>query len=155
MSKAKGYHRARHAQHTHTTKDIGMSITVRRDGITGTRHILKIRSHEIPIDASPAGGGSDAGPEPHDLYDASLAACKALTVLIYARRKGMPVEDIEVIVDRDDSEERKGVYRLKSSLRVTGELTEAQRDELLRVAGKCPVHRLMTEVKTEIETDWA
>jgi putative redox protein len=132
-----------------------MSITVRRDGITGTRHILKIRNHEIPIDASEAGGGSDAGPQPHDLYDASLAACKALTVLIYARRKGMPVEDIEVIVDRDDSEERKGVYRLKSSLRVTGELTEAQRDELLRVAGKCPVHRLMTEVKTEIQTDWA
>jgi putative redox protein len=60
-----------------------------------------------------------------------------------------------VIVDRDDSEERKGVYRLKSSLRLTGELTEAQRDELLRVAGKCPVHRLMTEVKTEIETGWA
>jgi putative redox protein len=136
-------------------KDIGMSITVRRDGTTGTRHILKIRNHEIAIDASPAGGGSDAGPEPHDLYDASLAACKALTVLIYARRKGMPVEDIEVVVDRDDSEERKGVYRLKSSLRVTGELTEAQRDELLRVAGKCPVHRLMTEVKTEIQTDWA
>jgi len=132
-----------------------MSITVRRDGITGTRHILKIRDHEIAIDASPAGGGSDAGPEPHDLYDASLAACKALTVLIYARRKGMPVEDIEVVVDRDDSEERKGVYRLKSSLRVTGELTDAQRDELLRVAGKCPVHRLMAEVKTEIETDWA
>ena len=132
-----------------------MSITVRRDGTTGTRHILKIRNHEIAIDASPAGGGSDAGPEPHDLYDASLAARKALTVLIYARRKGMPVEDIEVIVDRDDSEERKGVYRLKSSLRLTGELTEAQRDELLRVAGKCPVHRLMTEVKTEIETGWA
>jgi putative redox protein len=132
-----------------------MSISVRRDGITGTRHILKIRNHEIPIDASPAGGGSDAGPEPHDLYDASLAACKALTVLIYARRKGMAVEDIEVIVDRDDSEERKGVYRLKSSLRVTGELTEAQRDELLRVAGKCPVHRHMTEAKTEIETGWA
>ena len=132
-----------------------MSITVRRDGTTGTRHILKIRNHEIAIDASPAGGGSDAGPEPHDLYDASLAACKALTVLIYARRKGMPVEDIEVIIDRDDSEERKDVYRLKSSLRVTGELTEAQRDELLRVAGKCPVHRLMTEVRTEIETGWA
>ena len=132
-----------------------MTISIRRDGTTGTRHILKIRNHEIAIDASPAGGGSDAGPEPHDLYDASLAACKALTVLIYARRKGMPVEDIEVIVDRDDSEERKGVYRLKSSLRLTGELTEAQRDELLRVAGKCPVHRLMTEVKTEIETGWA
>jgi putative redox protein len=132
-----------------------MTISIRRDGTTGTRHILKIRNHEIPVDASPAGGGSDAGPEPHDLYDASLAACKALTVLIYARRKGIPVEDIEVVIDRDDSEERKGVYRLKSGLRVTGAMSDVQREELLRVAAKCPVHKLMTEVKTEIETDWA
>jgi len=130
-----------------------MTLTVRRDGVTGaTRHILKIRAHEIPVDASPDGGGADAGPTPHDLYDASLAACKALTVLLYARRKGMPIEEIEVAVDRDDSEERHGVYRLDSSLRVTGDLSEAQRAELLRVAGKCPIHRLMTEVKTEIET---
>jgi putative redox protein len=132
-----------------------MTISIRRDGTTGTRHILKLRNHEIPVDASPAGGGSDGGPDPHDLYDASLAACKALTVLIYARRKGIPVEDIEVVVDRDASEERKGVYRLKSGLRVTGEMSDAQRDELLRVAEKCPVHKLMTEVKTEIETGWA
>jgi putative redox protein len=132
-----------------------MSLSIRRDGTTGTRHILKIRNHEIAIDASPAGGGSDAGPEPHDLYDASLAACKALTVLIYARRKGFPVEDIEVTVDRDDSEERKGVYRLDTKLRVSGDLSEAQRDELMRVAAKCPVHKLMTEVKTEIQTGWA
>lgn len=132
-----------------------MTLSIRRDGTNGTRHILKIRNHEIPVDASPAGGGSDGGAEPHDLYDASLAACKALTVLLYARRKGIPVEDIEVVVDRDDSEERKGIYRLKSGLRLTGDLTEAQRDELLRVAGKCPVHKLMTEVKTEIETGWA
>ena len=132
-----------------------MSISVRRDGTSGTRHILKVRNHEVPVDASPAGGGSDGGAEPHDLYDASLAACKALTVLIYARRKNMPVEDIEVVIDRDDSEERKGVYRLAAGLRVTGALSEAQRDELMRVAAKCPVHRLMTEVKTEITTTWA
>lgn len=132
-----------------------MSISIHRDGITGTRHILKIRNHEIPVDASVAAGGNDDGPEPHDLYDASLAACKALTVLIYARRKGIPVEDIEVVVERDASDERKGIYRLKSDLRVTGDLSDAQREELLRVAAKCPVHKLMTEVKTEIETGWA
>lgn len=132
-----------------------MGITVQRSGTTGTRQVLKIRNHEITVDASAAGGGSDAGPEPHDLYDASLAACKAITVLLYAQRRNIPVQDIEVTVDRDDSEERKGVYRLKSQLRVTGDLTESQREELLRAAGKCPVHRLMTEVKTEIETVWA
>src|SRR4030095_13081479 len=93
-----------------------------------------------------------AGPTPHDLYDSALAACKALTVLVYAQRKGMPVEDIEVVVDRDASQERKGLYRLDSTLRVTGALSDEQRAELLRVAGRCPLHRLMTEVKTEIET---
>lgn len=129
-----------------------MSITVRRDGTTGTQHILRIRDHELVVDASVAAGGEDAGPQPHDLYDASLGACKALTVLVYARRKNIPVEDIEVVVDRDDSDERKGSYRLKTTLRVTGALSEEQRQELLRVAGKCPLHRLMTEVKTEIET---
>jgi putative redox protein len=124
-----------------------MSITVRRDGITGTRHIVKIRAHEFPVDATP-----DGGPSPHDLYDASLGACKALTVLVYAQHKGIPVEDIEVTVDRDSSEERKGTYRLDTSLRITGQLSEAQRADLLRVAGRCPLHRLMTEVKTEIQT---
>lgn len=132
-----------------------MTLSVRRDGTTGTRHILKIRNHEIVVDASPSGGGHDEGPEPHDIYDASLAACKALTVLIYAQRKGIPVEDIEVTMDRDASEERKGVYRLNAGLRVTGDLSDAQREELLRVAAKCPIHKLMTEVKTEIETRWA
>ena len=46
-------------------------------------------------------------------------------------------------------------YGLSAKLQVGGALSDAQRDELLRVAGKCPVHKLMTEVKTEIETGWA
>ena len=132
-----------------------MSISVRRDGTTGTRHTVHVRNHAFAVDASPAGGGADAGPSPHDLYDAALASCKALTVLLYAQRKNMPVEDIEVKIERDDSQERQGVYRLKASLHVTGALDEAQRAELLRVAAKCPVHRLMVDVKTEIETGWA
>ena len=132
-----------------------MSISVRRDGTIGTQHTVRIRNHAFPVDVSTEGGGADAGPTPHDLYDAALASCKALTVLLYARRKNMPVEDIEVKVERDDSEERKGVYRMKASLHVTGALDDAQRAELLRVAAKCPVHRLMVDVKTEIETGWA
>jgi len=126
-----------------------MSITVRRDGIAGTRHILKVRAHEIAVDT---GGEHDAGPTPHDLYDSALAACKALTVLVYAQHKGIPVEEIEVVVNRDDSQERQGLYKLDSTLHVTGALSEEQKAALLRVAGKCPLHRLMTEVKTEIET---
>ena len=130
-----------------------MTITVKRDASRlGLRHTVSIRNHGIAIDASPAAGGDDAGPEPHDLYDAALGACKALTLLVYAKRKGIPVDGVEVAIDRDDSAERQGTYRLKASLRLSGDLSDAQRDELLKVAGKCPVHRLMTTVTTEIET---
>ena len=132
-----------------------MSITVQRDaGRRGMRHRVQIRAHAIEVDGSLPEGGDDAGPQPHDLYDAALGSCKALTMLWYARRKGIALDDIEVVVERDDSAERQGVYKLKASLRLTGDLTEAQREELLKVAGKCPVHKLMTEVKTEIETVW-
>ena len=130
-----------------------MSISVRRDSATGTRHTVRVRNEAFATDVTQPDGQGAA--TPHDLYDASLAACKALTVMLYAQRKNMPVEDIEVRVDRDDSEERKGIYRLKTSLRVTGPLDEVQRAELLRVATKCPIHKLMTEVTTEIETGWA
>lgn len=130
-----------------------MSISVRRDSTTGTRHTVRIRNEAFAADVTQPDGQGAA--TPHDLYDASLAACKALTVMLYAQRKNMPIEDIEVLVDRDDSAERKGIYRLRTSLRVTGALDETQRAELLRVAAKCPVHKLMTEVTTEIETGWA
>jgi putative redox protein len=130
-----------------------MKISVTRDRSGKMRHIVKVRQHEFAVDEGPANGGEDSGPTPHDLYDAAVAACKALTVLWYANRKQMPVEDIEVTVDRDDADERKGVYRLVTTLAVTGELTEPQRQELLEVAGKCPVHKLMTQVRTEIRTE--
>jgi putative redox protein len=132
-----------------------MTITVTRDRTRKMRHVVAIRDHRFPVDELPAVGGEDSGPSPHDLYDAALAACKALTVLWYANRKQIPIEDIEVTVERDDTDERKGTYRLRATLALSGPLTEAQREELLNVAGKCPIHRLMTQVTTEISTDLA
>jgi putative redox protein len=90
------------------------------------------------------------GVTPHDLYDSALGACKPLTTLWHARRKQYPVEDIRVTVERDHSEERRGVYRLNVRLALTGALTEAQRQELLAVAGKCPVHKLTAQAATEV-----
>jgi putative redox protein len=72
--------------------------------------------------------------KPHDLYDGALGACVALTVLWYSKHKHFPVEGIEVSVDRDSSQERVGVYRLRTALKVTGVLSASQREELLRVA---------------------
>jgi putative redox protein len=129
-----------------------MTIRILRDQSLAMRHIAHVRNHIISVDGTPEEGGDDAGPSPHDLYDAAVASCKALTVIWYAKRKSIPVEDVQVNIERDASEERKGTYRLRASLKLTGDLTEAQRNELLSVADRCPVHKLMTVVKTEITT---
>ena len=130
-----------------------MTIEFRLDHAKKLAHSVQIRGHTLTTDISEAEGGDDAGPSPHDLYDAALGACKALTVLWYARKKGIPVDDIQAAVEHDDSGERAGVYRLAVKLKIQGELTDAQLKELHAVADKCPVHKLMTRVSTEITTE--
>lgn len=114
------------------------------------RHEIHIGRHSLASDLSVEEGGGGSGPNPHDLYDAALGACTALTVLWYAKRRNIPVEGIEVSVDRDAGQERAGIYRLSATLALTGDLSPMQREELLGAAQKCPVHKLMTEVATEI-----
>lgn len=131
-----------------------MTITVKRDPSGPMRHTIRIGKHTIAVDEPPDNGGEDAGPTAHDLYDAALGACKALTLVWYARRKGIAVEDVAIDVDRDASKEQEGTYRLRTLLSLSGDLTEAQREQLLAVASRCPVHKLMTQVTTEVETAW-
>jgi len=132
-----------------------MQVTATRDPAGGMRHVVAIRNHRVGVDELPAAGGEDTGPTPHDLYDAALAACKAITMVWYANRKEIPLDDVEVTVQRDDAEERSGTYRLRASLVLGGALTDAQREELRNVAAKCPVHKLMTQVTTEVTTELA
>jgi putative redox protein len=129
-----------------------MSIKALRDQSLPMRHIVHVRNHIISTDGSVEEGGNDAGPSPHDLYDAALSACKALTVVWYAKRKNIPLENVEVSLERDATEERQGTYRLAATLHLTGNLTETQRAELLAAAQKCPIHKLMTSVTTEVTT---
>ena len=130
-----------------------MTVELRRNPPAELAQHLQIRSHELITDATLAEGGDDAGPSPHDLYDAALGACKAVTVMWYARKKGIPVDEIKTKVERDDSQERAGVYKLAAKLQIKGALTDAQLQELHTVAQKCPVHKLMSTVTTEITTD--
>ena len=130
-----------------------MGIEIKR------RHDLKIGQTvtfdhaELIADVPESEGGDGAGASPHDLYDAALGACKALTVMWYARRKQFPVEDVAVRIDRDASQERSGTYTLTATVRVSGPLSDAQLQELHAVAEKCPIHKLMTAVTTTIRTD--
>ena len=129
-----------------------MSIDVVRDRAQKMKHTVHVRQHAFAVDEPASNGGEDLGPTPHDVYDSALGACKALTTLWYARRKQIPVEELRVTVERDDAEERRGTYRLRVTLHIGGPLTDAQRQELLTVAGKCPLHKLMAEATTEIVT---
>ncbi len=113
---------------------------------------LHIRSHELVSDVAADAGGADAGPDPHDLYDAALGACKALTVMWYANKRGIPVADVQTVVERDGSQERQGIYKLNTRLQISGDITDAQLKELESAAGKCPIHKLMAQVTTEITT---
>jgi putative redox protein len=135
-----------------TPEEPAMSIEIQRDRSQKMKHTVRVRQHTLTVDEPEANGGEDLGPTPHDLYDSALGACKALTTLWYARRKQIPVDDIQVSVERDDSAERAGTYRLKVTLAIGGALSEAQRQELLKVADKCPVHKLMTQATTEVTT---
>jgi putative redox protein len=119
---------------------------------SGLRHSIEIDEHLLHADAPVEFGGQASGPEPHDLFDAALGACKALTLMLYAKQKGLPLDGLDVRVARDDSQERQGSYRLAVELELHGALDEAQRQQLLRIADKCPVHKLMTSVEVQVET---
>lgn len=94
----------------------------------------------LPVDIDQAAGGSGEHPSPHDLLDAALAACTTLTLQLYARRKGMAVQEVQVEVRH----ERDGAaYRMVRAIRVVGTLTEEQQAGLLRVADACPVHKTL------------
>lgn len=129
-----------------------MTISVTRDRSRKMKHSVQVRGHSFAVDEPVSNGGEDLGPTPHEIFDSALGACKAMTVLWYANRKNMPLEDIGVSVESDDTQERQGVYRLRVTLDLRGPLTPAQRGELLAVAEKCPVHKLMSTVTVEIST---
>jgi len=129
-----------------------MGIRVVRDLTAPMRYTVELDPYRLAMEISTEEAVKAPGPNPHDLYDAALGACKALTILWFAKRKGIPVEDIEVSVTRDNSQERSGTYRLTANVKLSGGMTQEQTAELLQVAQRCPVHRLMTEVETQIAT---
>lgn len=129
-----------------------MTVKIRRDPFLKIGARVAFSKGAFVADSPAADGGDDTGPSPHDIYDAALGACKAMTIMWYARRQSIQVDDVQVTVNRDAGEERAGRYVLTSAITVRGDLTDAQLAELLAVAEKCPIHKLMTAVTHEIHT---
>lgn len=101
--------------------------------------VVEAGEHRLLCDAD-APTGEGLGPDPHAYFDAALAACTAMTVMMVARRKGWPLEDAQVRITHDETETE---YRLHRELQLVGELSAEQREYLLGIANKCPIHRLL------------
>jgi putative redox protein len=113
--------------------------------------VLHVRSHTFRADVSTASGSTDSAPSPHDYFDSSLAACKTLTAIWFAKKNGIPLERVESHVERDDKDERSGKYVLRVRLAFHGNLTEEDRERLYAAASHCPIHKLMTTTDVTIE----
>jgi putative redox protein len=106
------------------------------------KHEIEIRGHRVVADESKDKGGDDSGPDPQELLAASLASCTAVTIEMYANRKGWNIGDVAVDVDYEPAQ-RGSPTRFAMIVRLPKELSEDQRRRLMQIAAKCPVHRTL------------
>ena len=118
-----------------------MKATARREG-DNFRHGVSVRMHELTADEPKDQGGDDSGPSPQELLAASLASCTAITIEMYARRKGWEIGEVSVDVDYEPAQ-RGSPTRFNMVMRLPKELPEEQLERLTQIAAKCPVHRTL------------
>jgi putative redox protein len=117
-----------------------MRVSARRR--EGYAHEVAIEGgHSIVVDEPVAAGGTDTGPSPTRLVAAALASCIAITMEMYAGRKGWDLGEVEVDVDVEYDGPAPRAFA--ASLRLPAGLSEEQRERLLVVARKCPVHKAL------------
>lgn len=87
-------------------------------------------------------GGDDEGPTPHELVEAALAACTIITLRMYAARKEMKLDTVDVTVAIES--ETSQASAISRRIRLGGELSPAERQRLLEIANRCPIHRLLS-----------
>jgi putative redox protein len=117
------------------------AVAHRLDGYT---HEVEIEGHTLVVDEPEASGGSNRGPSPTRLLASSLASCTAITIEMYAGRKDWDLGDVEVVVDMEYGQS--GVPNsFLVTLKLPKELTEEQQQRLRVIAGKCPVHRALSQ----------
>ena len=119
-----------------------MKASARRR-ITGTyQHVIEIRDHEVRADEPRDEGGEDTGPSPQELLAASLASCTAITIEMYAQRKGWDVGQVEVECEYSPAE-RGCPTKFELVLRLPPDASDEQVERLKVIAAKCPVHRTL------------
>jgi putative redox protein len=126
-----------------------MKAIAHRTASAGWAHRVETRDHQLVADEPAEQGGEDRGPTPQELLAASLAACTAITIEMYAKRKGWDLGEIEVECEYTQAE--RGSHTLfKLALRLPSQLSEDQVRRFEMIAAKCPVHRTLAgEVRFE------
>lgn len=128
------------------------TVTVAETGSGTYTQEITAGHHRLVAD-EPRPIGDDAGPTPYDLLLAGLGACTSMTVRMYADRKGWPLERIRVTLrhsrihaeDCADCETTKGwIDHIDRDIELTGDLDDSQRQRLLQIAERCPVHQTLT-----------
>ncbi len=110
---------------------------------TDYAHRISVGTHELVADEPPGLGGRDAGPAPFDLYLASLAACTAITLRMYAQKKGWDLGELRAELSLShDADDKLHVHR---TLWASGALDDAQWARLLEVVAKTPVTKAMRD----------
>jgi putative redox protein len=110
--------------------------------ISKFRHLVKVRDHRLNCDEPRESGGDDAAPSPQELLAASLASCTAITMEMYAARRGWEIGDVEVECEYLPAE-RGCPTKFTLTLRLPSDLSEEQVQRLKVIATKCPVHRTL------------
>ena len=125
--------------------------------LSNLKNEIRIGKHRIIGDEPHCSGGEDEGPDPYGFLLAALGTCISMTLTLYAGRKKWPLEGVEVRLSHDkvywedceecdqtDGEAGTMLDRIKKEVILQGPLDDAQRERLLDIATKCPVHRSLT-----------
>lgn len=101
-----------------------------------TSHDFKVR-----VDVNEKLGGQNSAPNPHDYLEIALAGCTAITVQMYAKRKGIPLEysDVKIKITAEGASNE-----ILREIKFVGDLTEEQKQSLFQIAEKCPIHKLIS-----------
>jgi len=103
---------------------------------------VEVRGHSVRADEPEERGGHDEGPSPQELLAASLASCTAITMEMYADRKGWEIGEVVVDVEYEPAQ-RGSPTKFAMAVKLPKELPEDQRERLLQIGAKCPVHRTL------------